>query len=158
MKLNGQIISGPNVEIIPIPRGNGEDLIFKAQAVTNLEDFEKRYPEPKPPKIHKPGGKTELDYNDPDYKRTLNEYGDIRWSWIVMQSLKATETLEWETVKEDDPNTWRKWKREMLDSGFSFMEVSRIERGVMAANCLSEDKIEEARQRFILSQVLPQKE
>lgn len=156
MKLNGQKIIGPNEEIIIIPRGNGEDLIFKARAVIDVDLFEKIYPTPVPPKVMKRGGEQVQDFNDKDYLKSLDQYGAVRWAWIIVQSLKATESLEWETLNENDASSCLNWKRELMDSGFSFMEINRIEAGVLAANCLSEKRLEEARQRFTLSQVLQQ--
>lgn len=152
MRLHGQKIIGPNVEIIVIPRGNGEDIVFKARAVLNIDDFDVIYPPPKPPAVMKRGGEKSQDFNDKDYLKAMDQYGLTRWSWIVIQSLKATETLEWDLVDEKDPNTWHKWKQDLIESGFNFMELGRIEAGVMTANCLNETKLEEARQRFIHSQ------
>lgn len=154
MLLNGRKVSGANIETVIIPRGDYNDLVFKCQAVLDIDNFEKLYPEPKAPMIIRPGGKQDYDYKDEGYLRSEAEYGNIRWSWIVLQSLKATETLQWETVDDKNPNTWKNWRNELRDAGLSFMEISRIERGVMAANCLDEAKIEEARQRFTVSQSL----
>lgn len=151
MKLNGKKLDTPNIETIVFPRANGEDIIFKAQAVLDLNDFEKLCPEPKPPRMIKRGSIEPMDnVEDPAYKQSIFNHNKLRMDWLILQSLRATEELEWETVKYDDPSTWASYEQELKDSKFSLAEVQRIRLGVMAANSLSESKIEEARQRFFM--------
>jgi hypothetical protein len=150
MKIHGREIKGPNVEIIPIPRGEGGDIIFRARAVLDLSEFHRLCPIPEPPKVMGKGGTIKLDVDDKNYKRSIDEYADRRSAYMVVASLAATDGLEWDTVSLSDPNTWTNYERELRDSGFSDYEVKRIVIGVMQANALDDKKIEEARERFLL--------
>jgi hypothetical protein len=158
MKLNGRKISGPNVEIIAIPRGNAPDIILKAQAVLDMTLFEKLCPRPNPPQKMLPGGKMVPDSDSQIYKETINNWANKQTAFLVIQSLKATEGLEWETLDIADPSTWENYRKELESSGFSEREMIRIFNACMAANSLDEMKVEEARQRFLLSEAERQKE
>lgn len=151
MKLFGQKIEGPNVEYIVIPRGDGKDIVFKARAVLDTTAFENAVKAPRPSKKLLPGGVTKDDDKDPVYLDALKHFQDVRYSWIVIQSLKATDGLEWETVKEDDSSTWNNWETELKAAGFSSTEIQYVMLGVASANGLNQSKIEEARSRFLLS-------
>ena len=149
MKIHGQKIQGPNIEIIAFPRPNTKDIIFKAQAVTNYDDFEKLCPRPTPPTKVYPGKKPIEDVADPQYNEELNDYGQKRTNYMILKSLSVTDGLEWETVDWSDPESWGNYKQELQDSGFSDIEMVRLINGVMAANGLDDDKIEQARERFL---------
>ena len=149
IKIRGTEIKGPMVETIVIPRQpEGEDIIFKAQAVLDMGEFEKVCPMPQPPVILKRGlGKVE-DTEDKNFKLAQQQYGKLRIAYMVVQSLKATEGLEWGRVKDNDPGSWLLWEDELKESGFSQIERQRIANGVFAANALNEEKMKEARERF----------
>lgn len=148
MKLNGKKISGPNVEIIVIPRKD-EDIVFKAQAVLSFDDFKKLCPQPMPPQMIKRGEGLVYDTENPQYKDALSLWQQMRMDWIIITSLRATPELEWEKVDFSNCDTWKLYSEELKDSGFGEYEVNRIVAGVMTANCLNETKIEEARKRFL---------
>lgn len=150
MKIHGQKIEGPNVEIIVIPRsGDTPDIIFQAQAILDNEAFEKLCPVPMPPERIMKGGKREKNFEDKAYKAEMEKYGNKRIAWMILESLRATPDLEWETVKLEDHLTWLNYEKELQDSGFSYVEIQRIQNGVFTANCLNEAKVEEARQLFL---------
>jgi hypothetical protein len=152
MKLGGEKFVKPNLEIIVIPRGDGEDIVFKAGPVGNMDDFEKLCPLPEPPVKMYPGGRKSQNVKDEGYQKKLAEHAELRFHFMAIQSLKMTEELEWETVDEAEPSTWTNYMDELREAGFSEVEVNRVVQGVMDANCLNEDRIEEARQRFLASQ------
>lgn len=151
MLINGRKISGPNIELIVIPRGDTE-IVFKAEAVLDFEPFRKLCPAPKPPEIMKRGEGIVLNVEDPFYKKEVEQYNNKRVDWMVITSLRATDGLQWESVKYEDPSTWASYKDELRESGFGEYETNRIINGVMRANSLDESKIEEARKRFLLGQ------
>ena len=151
MKIKGKKIEGVNVEIIPIPRGDCDDIIFQARAIQDMEPFEKMCPTPAPPK-RKIDGVDVPQLKDKDYVKAMEKRAEQRMAWMVITSLEATEGLEWETVKADDPSTWLQLEPELKKAGFSAVERQRIVAGVVNANALSEEKIEAARERFLLSQ------
>ncbi len=152
MKLNGQVIE-PNIETIILPRSNSNDLIFKAQAVLNFEDFEKLCPRPIPPKITRPGGVVAEDIEDSKYKEQISDWAGYKTHWMILNSLSITEGLEWETVDFSDPVTWENYQTEMSDAGLSPADISRIMDGIMSACGLNEEKIEAAQKRFLAGQV-----
>jgi hypothetical protein len=158
MKIRGKVIQGPNVEIIAIPRSDAEDIIFKAEAVRDYSEFDALCPEPKPPMVKNAKEGDTLDVKDPTFIKQLDRYAENKIAWMILKSLSATPDLEWETVKWNDKTTWRNYRQELADAGFSLYEIRRIENGVMIANGMSESRMEEARKRFLASQQAPQVE
>lgn len=148
MKLHGIKISGPNVETIIIPRGDEEPIVLKVRAVLDMKPFEKACPEPKAPMKIVKGGQKIPNLEDEIYKSEVLAHGKKRLAFMVLTGLEATEGLEWERAKIGDSSTWLLFEDELQESGFSQIEINRIIQGVMAANCLNDDKIEEARNRF----------
>lgn len=154
MKFGGKKIEGANVVIIPIPRGNtpAEALIFKAQAVLDMTEFDKLCPPPRASvKKRKDGAKVQ-NTADPVYKAAVQEYSERRTHYIVLKSLEATPDLEWETVQMSDASTWGNFQKELVDSGFSENEIVRLYTGVMEANGMSEQLVDEARKSFLARQ------
>lgn len=153
MLYKGKKVEGPNEETIIIPRGNGEDFIFKAKAVLNYDEFEAAVKKPVPPTRMMAGEKTHSPLlTDPKYLAEIKKYNRMRLSWLMIKSLQATEDLVWETVDINTPETWNNYERELIDSGFSHIELSRITRGVMIANSLDQDTIDAARASFLAMQ------
>lgn len=147
MKINGRELYKLQAHEIFIPRGNDDPIIFQARPVVDWEEFDKKCPEPKAPLRMKPGGRTESNLQDDGYKSDLEVYSRRRMAWLILESLAATECLEWSTVDRANPETWLNYEEE-LAANFSAAEVNRIVRGVMIANGLDERYIEEARKSF----------
>jgi hypothetical protein len=155
MILRGKKLQGPNIEVIVLPRDDG-DLIFKAQAILDFKDFERLCPEPKIPEVMKRGEGIVQNPEDPFYKKELEQYRQKQMNWMVVNSLRATEGLEWEQVKFEDSGTWHLYEEELRQSGFGQFEINKIIKGVWAANCLDEEKLQQARKRFLAgNQELP---
>ena len=152
MKMNGVKLECPNEVVLVLPRPV-EDIIFKAKAVMDYDEFEKVCPEPKPQVRTIKGGVKQEMTNDASYLKAVGEHNQKRMCWIFLKSLQATPGLEWETVKYDDPNTWTNYVDELRASGFSAVEINRINDAVMQANCLDEAKLESARKAFLAGQV-----
>jgi len=153
MKINGKKISGPNIEVIVIPRADG-DIPFRAQAVLDYADFDKLYPMPQPPQVLMRGGAIRHDTEDKKYHKSLDEWAQAKTHYMVLRSLEATDGLEWETVKMSDPKTWPNYAKEMTESGFTPTEVGRIIECVTNACGLNQKKIDEATERFLAGQGL----
>lgn len=151
MKIHGKKVEGPQEEVVVIPRSSG-DLVFKAKAVLNYEDFDKACPRPTPPKVIRPGGVRSSDPEDAEYLKQLDEWATNKTSWMILKSLSATEGLEWETVDWADPKTWKNYTKEMTESGLSAGETARIISIVMEACGLNQNKIDEATKRFLATQ------
>jgi hypothetical protein len=101
----------------------------------------------------KPGGIQIKNVEDPIYQASIKDWAGKRTNWIMIQSLRATPGLEWDSVKYDDPNTWANWETE-LQKVFTAPEISRIMDAITAANGLNEARIERARQSFLLLQAV----
>lgn len=154
MKINGVKVKGAYEEVVVIPRRSG-NLVFKAQAISDYEPFDKLCPQPVPPKIVYAGSKQEIDnIEDPGYLQRFNEWAELKSHWMILQSLKATEGLEWETVKMGDHTTWKNYQKEMTDAGLSPAEQARIVTCVSQANGLDQSKIDEATESFLLAQAV----
>lgn len=148
MKYKGKKIEGRNKEIIIIPR-EGENIVLIAEAVPDWDEFDKIITEPTPPIVLKPGGIKTENVRDPKYIKAMDDYGTQRTHWIILKSLQATTDLEWETVDINKPETWKNYEKELQDSGFSPIEIGRVVRGVMRANSLDDDMIDEAKSDFL---------
>ena len=157
MKIKGKKITGVNVEVIPIPRGNGADIILKARAVMDTAPFDKMCPIPTPP-LRKIDGVDVPQLKDRNYLTQVTRHSERRLAWLIITSLEATEGLEWEMVKADDPSSWIRVREELKAAGFNAVEVQRIIATVIGVNSLSEVKIEAARERFLLSEQVQEDE
>lgn len=153
MKIRGKEIKGPNFEYVVIPRGNGEDIVFKCKAVMDIQQYTKMYPVPDAPKVRHKSGELKADQTDVGYQLALTEYYERRYDWLVLKSLEDSE-IEWTQVNIEDPNSWRFWKEEMKDAGFNDAEIDRVIRGMLVANSLDEQRMDEARARFLAGQAV----
>ena len=151
MKLNGKKLDGPSIEVVVIPRQSG-DLVFRAKAVLDYEECDRLNPMPKPPKRLMAGGGVQENTEDPKYKESLTAWANNKFYWMLLIALSATEGLEFETVKMDDPSTWKNYRKEMQDAGISPGEIGRIEMIVTDACGLNQAKIDEATKRFLAGQ------
>ncbi len=155
MRINGRTLS-LNEEILVLPRPDG-DIVIKARGLANSKAFDEICLPPIAPEVIKADGSRFRNTDDATYKAAAEQYGANKVAWIVIESLKATEGLEWETVKPSDPSTWQLWEQELKDSGFSEPEVLRITNLVMSANSLDGGKLEAARKRFLASAAVQSK-
>lgn len=150
MKIDGVKIEGVNEDFIVIPRGDNK-IVLRARAITSYSEFDTILPLPKPPTKIKPGGKKVVDIENPRYRQAIEEYSSKRTYWMLLKSLEATESLEWDTVQINDPSTWNNFEKELRDSGFSEIELTKIVQLVLQVNSLDEAKLEKAREDFLLS-------
>ena len=151
MKLNGMSLAPPPTIEIVIPRGDSAH-IFRAKPVMDYAAFEEIMKRPKPPEKLLPGGIRTSNPDDEGFRKNLQTWVEARTDWMIMESLSATEGLEWETVNPNDPTTWGNYKEELEESGLMTGEVVRLTNGVLEACGLDQEKIEEATQRFLATQ------
>ncbi len=152
MKYRGRKIEGRNVVTLVIPRPD-ENIAFIMEAVESFELFDALVPMPKPPEILRPGGVKENNLKDPKYLERLNEYAEKRSHYMAIMSLKASKDIEWETIVDDDPETWGNWAKELQESGFTDIEMTLIVRHVAQANCLDSKMLDDARSSFLAERV-----
>jgi len=150
MKINGKKITGANETFIVIPRDNADNIIFKARAILDMEEFENMCPAPEPPIRKYANGREQRNVKDPGYMQQMNNHSTLRLSWIVLMSLSATDGLEWENLDITDPATWNSFRKELTEAGFSTIEINRIIADCLEVNALNEEKIEAARELFLL--------
>lgn len=156
MKVNGKSLSGPKIQTLVLPHGDGDDyIVFKFRAITSKDKFEDVMPRPMPPLLKKPGGEEFRNLEDPRYKAAIEDWASKKIDWEFLQSISVTEGLEWSKVKLDDPNTWHLW-REELNEHFGIIEFNRVFSAYLDANMLSEERLDEARKRFLASQATSQ--
>lgn len=149
MKIGGKEIKGPNIEILVLPRGEDE-IVLKAQAVLDFDEFEKLCPEPKAPGRRTKNG-WEPNTNDETYRSVMETHNAQRIAYLVLRALEPSN-IEWETVDISNPSTWTNYVQDFRKAGFSSIEVNRIVQCVMRANALDEAKLEEARKVFLIGQ------
>lgn len=150
MKIEGHNNYEPNIEICVIPRTNGEDFVFTAKALMDLDEFDILCPVPEPPAVIGKGGVKTFDFKNQSYLDALISHSKKRISYFVIYSLKATTGLTWNKVVFGDPETWSLYTEELKTAGFNYLEVQRIEAAVFTANCLNEEKVQQARENFLL--------
>ncbi len=149
MKLGGKELTGPCIETLVLPRGE-DQIVFKAQAIPDFEDFDALCPEPKAPgKLTKNGWEPMFD--DPGYKEMIGSYNERRIAFMVVRSL-AISDIEWDTVVEDNPKTWTNYMDDLKGAGLSAIEIGRVTQLAMQANALDEAKLESAREVFLRGQ------
>jgi len=157
MKIAGFDLTKKRNVIIPIILGEDE-VIFQAQIVEDYDEFDKLCPEPTPPTKMNRGDTVATPYfEDPEYQKALNTHGEKRVAYMFIKSLEATKDLKWDKVSLADPETWTLYQDELREGGFNDMHIGQILKGVMEANGLSQDRIEEAKNRFLaMQQEVPQ--
>lgn len=153
MKLFGQTITEPNTDFIVIPRRDF-DIVLTVRAILDDQPFLDMCPRPKPPKISRPGHGYQEEVNDKGFLRAVEKWAELKTSWIVLESLKATpkEMLEWEKVKYNEPMTWNLWKDEMKTAFFTENEIVSVINLVWSVNGVNQTKLDEARLRFLAGQ------
>jgi len=153
MKINGKTIQGPNEVITVIPRENG-DLIFKSRAILDYAKFDTLCKVPIAPFKKMPDGQTFPDFDDEGYKKAIRQFSERKVAFMIVDSLSATDGLEFETVKINDPTTWENVETELRTAGLTEVEIQRVIASVWEANGLDNQKIEEAKKRFLASQLV----
>jgi hypothetical protein len=148
MKINGQTFDAPNEALVVFIK-NGKDIPIKARAVLDFTRFDLLCPKPPPKKIKKRGGEEEILWNDPSYLLAFDHWGKVKTAYVIVESLKATPGLEFETVTDDDPSSWLKWRDEFEKAFFTDSEINKIIGCVWEANGIDEAKLNEARDRFL---------
>jgi hypothetical protein len=156
MKVNGKKILGANTDYFVVPRPTG-DIVFKLTAVLNYRDFEKYCPDPEPPLVSVPGEGTKKNYNDENYRKALSEHSTKKAHWTILQTIKDSPGLEFETISLEDSNTWALLDKEFEEAGFSQPEIQRLATACYQVNAIDQGKLEEARARFLASLLEPVK-
>lgn len=148
MKLKGEILSIPNIKVIPIVRDD-QTIVFQAAPVQTFDEFTKICPEPVPPMRDVPGKGMVVALESKEFKETMAKYNQQMMDYLVIKSLDATEGLEWDTVDLNNPDTYENFRTELQEAGLSAIEVTRLIGAVFEANSLNEEAIDKARENFL---------
>lgn len=148
MKIKGKVIINDNMEIVVIPRKT-ENLVFKFNPVLDYKEFDNYVKEPVAPTVTKAGGEKFLDLEDSNYKIQTIDYFRKRSQWSFLKSMSATEDLEFDLIKMNDPETWGLLDKEFQEAGFTPSEINRLYNAYHLANSMSDERFEEARESFL---------
>jgi hypothetical protein len=151
MRINGKIIVNDNIEILVFPRGNGSNIVLKFRPIVDHSRFEELCKPPTPPTITPAGKEPYKDFKDKDYLEAQTKYFNKKTNWLFIQSMLATENLEFDTVNIDDPNTWDNIDKELETAQFTVAERNMMFLAYQKANSMDEDKLAEARESFLAS-------
>jgi len=148
MKIGTRVL-GPQVRVLVIPRQEG-NVVFKAKAVLDYKAFDSLITQPVPPMVTMKG-ETEAKANFKDSKYTIefDKYVSLKRDWMFIESLSATPDLVWEKVKIEDKGTWGLWSEELIEAGFTPMEINRIVGLIIEANGMNQEMIDEATKAFL---------
>jgi len=148
MRYKGRKIEGRNSDILVLIK-NGEKIMFKAEAVSDYAAFEKLVPLPTPPQVLRPGGVREANIHHPEYKKALEAYAESKTNYLIIKSLEASQDVEWDNIDATKPDTWKNWKTELTESGFTEIEILRIVQLCTRVNSLDDEMLEEAKNDFL---------
>jgi hypothetical protein len=153
MKVKGKKVEGRNIEVVVIPRPE-DDIVFFCEAIPDYEEFNELCPAPTPPEKLYPGGVRKPDTESPEFKEKMEEWATLRTHWTVLKSLENCPDIEWETIDMEKPSTWTLYEKELKEAGFTEIENYRILQGVMRANSLDDEMLNEAKKSFLQGQSL----
>ena len=156
MKIKGKSFDKPKPVTVILPFGD-EDILILCGCVPDYGPFEEMCPLPKAPEVLRPGKVKTVNVSDKKFLKQVGEHAQLRTYWLIKESVRETEGLEWETVDDTDPTTWVNLEKEMLVA-FGELGVSKIIKAVLRANGLSQEIVGEARDSFLASQLLLQEE
>lgn len=148
MRINGKVFTGPYIKTVVLPRGE-DCMAFRLQAVTDHKMFDELCPRPTPAVIVKRGGEKVMDVDAPEFREALDVWAMKRTHWLFLQSLAATEGLEWDTVKMGDPDTWPNYQDELKEAGLTDSEIAILVEAMIEVNGMDQAKIKEATESFL---------
>lgn len=152
MKYRGEDIKKPEEEVLVIPVGD-DKIILKFATVVDFSEFDKLVAEPNPVKrVHAKTCVTVEVPDHPEYLAALNDYSTKRLNWMILESLKATPDLEFETVDSQDPDTWGNWQEEFKAAGFSQVVMAKVLDKVITVCGLNSEMIDKATSDFLADQ------
>lgn len=152
MKIGTRSLQGPREDVLVLPRQGEEDIVFKARAVLDFSDFEKLCPPPQMRKILYRGEQVARENpEDPEYKAEVVLWSLNRQHWLILKSLEVTDGLTWETIDPANPQTWGNYLTELQAANFTTQEITLIRNLAIAVNYISQDRLDEARKRFLAS-------
>jgi len=155
MRINGVEFNKPMTVEFVFPY-NGIDIVLKAKAVSDYTEFDKLCPQPVPPMKVLATGEKIPHLEAKEYVAAMGVYNTKHSDWTVLTSISATDDLKFDTVNMADPTTWGNWKKDITKASLPDRLITKIYTLVAEANLLSDEKLEQARNRFLARQVVAQ--
>ncbi len=147
MKMSGVPVQPMKPITVVINRADESPLVAVCKPVTSYANFDEICKIPQPPEKLLKGGTREWDTKDPEYLAKVTEYSQARVFYLFLESVRGS--IEWDTVKDNDPSTWKNCETEMKSAGLSAKEIEMVFDGVFEANAMDEKKMEQARKSFL---------
>lgn len=145
MKMPGLNLASKRSMVVPIPRGP-DTVEFHLTYVNDYSEFEALVPYPQMQEFIGKNGRERKE--TPDFKKELDEYSLKKGYWIIYQTLKETPGLEWDTVKENDPDSWVKINDELKAAQFSDKEIAHLYEQVWSVNGMNQKLLDDALKLF----------
>jgi len=156
IKIAGQEIEAVLPEDLIILRpGTDNEIIIRARAFRDFDEFHAVCPVPEPPGRQERGRGWVPNLQDQTYKQRMEQHALQRVGWMAIKSLYE---IEWTNVDIDKPKTWAGWEDELKESGFTSVECNLIMALVLDVNGLNESKMQMARESFLRGQEVAQSE
>ena len=141
MKIKGIEINARYRTVITFKRPSG-NISFTLEAVNDYADFDQICPRPSAPWIQKAGEEKSIQsFDDPAYKKQIEEYSEHKISWMILKTMAPSE-VEWSTVDLRDPKTYNNWVADMTAAGFTNAEINKLQNQIFTANGLGAAEIE----------------
>jgi hypothetical protein len=154
MKLNGISIKIERETIIPII-SKDETFYLIAKPLSSYDGFDEVCARPVPRMGGVPGKERPM-IEAKEYRDALTDWSNKFNEWVILASLQEIaddkgnrSPVEWEEVDMTNPDTFLKWKDELLANGFSVGDLRRIELEVWRCNQMDEQMIEAAKNHFL---------
>jgi hypothetical protein len=151
MRIKGLDKSKPNIEVVIFPRHDIDDIVIKCKAVISYDRFSKLVAEPIlgtalfPDGTRKPTDETRKKFSEDSIS-----YFEMRHGFMLYETLKDNENIEWESVSKDDPISWKNCAKEIDSLPITDAESNRLVAAINRANGMSDALIEEAEQSFLV--------
>jgi len=153
MKIGGVQVTEPVDEYLVLSRGTNK-LVFIAKSLKDWKEFNESCPRPQAPVRFTKDGKVE-ETDNKSYQDVLKIYFDRHLAYMVIRSLEPSN-IEWDTVDPANPKTWLNWLNDFKNAGLTETECNHVINFVSDVNTLSEKKLKESRESFLLGQALVQ--
>ena len=150
MRIKGIDRSKPNVEVVLFPRSDGEDIDIEATAVISYDRFDKLVKEPlAKTSLFPDGSEKPSPEQQAQFSKDMVEYYNMRHGFMLYETLKGNDNIEWGKITEDDPRSWLKCEKEIDGLPLTNAEHNRLAAAIHRANGLSDALIEEAENSFL---------
>ena len=149
MRIKGLDASKPNMEVCIFPRKEG-NIVITAKAVLSYDRFEELIKKPILDLVTLPSGEKE---STPEFEQKFEvasaEYSAMRIGFMLFESLRDNECIEWDNISPDNPTSWKNIQSEIENLPLTIYEKTRLNDAINKANGISDELVEEAEKSFL---------